>query len=289
MGSGTTVDSELGGCKCADPNAEWLTGTAEKNGPPAIKSKKVSACFCTDGLYPSYPVEEAATKGAAASGTGWAKGQVSTANRLKCGVIVECLQAAVRAEMKKWNTGKWRAGKVLAKAKKTARRQAGAHEKASELLKAARAKAAATKLNRKATRAQLASINDSYMLARLRSGLSAEEKTRMRANFAQQVAQVRLRWNTRKAQAAEDYEQVRARQETAANFVAEDTWFAQQAHDAKIDALEKEHLTTIRNLQKTPIVVNVYKKFATVSGDKLDSAGTPVKQTKDNCPLIKQY
>jgi len=90
------------------------------------------------------------------------------------------------------------------------------------LVKAARDKRDLTKHNRRTTRKQLDKINESYTMVRLRSGLSAEDKIAMKTNFAQQVAQVRLRWNTRKAQIASDYDQIVMRRKTASNFVAED-------------------------------------------------------------------
>ena len=93
---------------------------------------------------------------------------------------------------------------------------------ADVLQKAARDKRDATKQCRRSAKKQLDRINENYQMVRIRSGMSADDKIAMRAKFAQQVAQVRVRWSAHKARIASDYKQIVMRRKTASNFVAED-------------------------------------------------------------------
>ena len=113
---------------------------------------------------------------------------------------------------------------------------------------AARNQRDATKQNRRSTRKQLDRINENYRLVSLRSGLSVDNKTKMRADFAQQVAQVRLRWNTKKAQIAKAYVQMVKRRQTGENLMTEVIWFEEQVYFSAIQELEKKHINNIRRL-----------------------------------------
>ena len=78
---GLVPDYDMGGCKCADPLAEWGPG-------PEVTA--LWACYCPDNMYNDSPYSDKDFK------TDTGKVEASDdRNRQRCGVIAECVQAAV--------------------------------------------------------------------------------------------------------------------------------------------------------------------------------------------------